>query len=1238
MLEDGEQQSLISIARKPLDHIPASDCPCCSDWVDRLKERTMVVNSPSNPPDQIVSVVPAVFKRHLASHMEQLALFAIPLSVDNEKADSNAAIEDDVDALPGNLDQSTLTFPSSRPSSPASSEGLSDITRNRQDSSKTRDKEERGLRPGKYVESDDDHSEGSETAVNRKPGTLSSPRQANISAKRSHLSDLGIDRPSSADNMTGQQPDWATFHNVQMKDLEDVDSKEIERQGILHVIVQSEEAYVTRLDLLYTGFRDRLISAQPPVIDPNRLDGFIRVVLGKVDAVKRANEDHLLPQMRYRQQEQSPWIIGYSDIFREWVKIAEQAYFAYATALPDANFLIRQEADKNVAFQGFLDATRSLSKQNWNKLLNAPLTQIREYTLFLERVFHLSAPDSEECLNLRCAINEIKDIASRCELVATAKTRPEWYYSSDGTVDAPYPEPVTHTPPPPLWLSKELAELKKKYPNGLFEATMRYVITDQATMASIKVDRNSPLPQNAKSQYAPRIRCLDCPGKLYTAGPGQTLENFEVHLSNRLHTANVEMRLVSEELVKVLELSPEDESKLKLSSGEKLYFSHLFALADTEKLGVVTGERALRFFESTEVANEVLGEMWQIVDSENRGLLTPFGFCQFLRLVGHYQDGRNPTLEATSIPGPAPKFKGITNPFVSDVKDPAFTDSLSDVEIDSVQPTRGDAVDSTHKSANEDRTGPQVLFESMKDVLMELKACEQAHPFLQHVNETEAPEYYTVIKHPMAISTVMEKLQERRYRSKHEFGDDLMLIWANCLKYNADPAHPLREKALYMKNETEKLVPLIPNIFIRDYAEAKTGAKGEPQDATVLGTEKRSSSPTPLGYERLADDPFPYPAFLRYTKEEAQLKFVDLEWEQRKRLASGVKEADASPWVRVDQSLTKNRNRYANVDPYANNRVKLKVPEPYNDYINASPIELVSSKSKTVTKFIATQGPKQDTISHFWRMVWDETNSYAEIIMLTQTHESGREKCYSYFPRSHEDEQLRINEHDEFEDGMVYDIVLEDLREYHAVSSHVRDIAMIHFNTSERKRIRHYLFNGWPDFAVPEGNDRRALIELIKMSRKEMGDNFANPRVVHDSAGVGRTGTFIALDWLLQELEEGSLDHLDDDQDPIAEVVDRLRQQRMMMVQGESQFVFLYDVIRGQWRERWIKLHPDEAERLIKPHHEKLTVRGGINLGSELQEVSLEEEFREGESPSRYHRGRGIAVSAKRARKEGNVY
>ncbi|KAF2121764.1 transcriptional activator spt7 [Lophiotrema nucula] len=149
------------------------------------------------------------------------------------------------------------------------------------------------------------------------------------------------------------------------------------------------------------------------------------------------------------------------------------------------------------------------------------------------------------------------------------------------------------------------------------------------------------------------------------------------------------------------------------------------------------------------------------------------------------------------------------------------------------------------KWANEDKIGQEELYESMEKVLMELKAGEHAHPFLQRVNKRDAPDYYTVIKHPMDIGTMMKKLKQLQYKSKKEFVDDLMLIWSNCLKYNADPAHFLRKKALYMRKETEKLIPLIPEITVRDRAEVEAEERRMQRngDADADGAEDSEDEP-----------------------------------------------------------------------------------------------------------------------------------------------------------------------------------------------------------------------------------------------------------------------------------------------------------------------------------------------------------------------------------------------------------
>lgn len=99
-----------------------------------------------------------------------------------------------------------------------------------------------------------------------------------------------------------------------------------------------------------------------------------------------------------------------------------------------------------------------------------------------------------------------------------------------------------------------------------------------------------------------------------------------------------------------------------------------------------------------------------------------------------------------------------------------------------------------------------------------------------------------VIKHPMDLGTMTKKLKALQYRSKQEFVDDLNLIWANCFKYNTTAEHVLRKHAMYMKKETEKVVPLIPDIVIRDRAEVEAEER-RLQMADLDGAEESDDEP-----------------------------------------------------------------------------------------------------------------------------------------------------------------------------------------------------------------------------------------------------------------------------------------------------------------------------------------------------------------------------------------------------------
>jgi len=151
----------------------------------------------------------------------------------------------------------------------------------------------------------------------------------------------------------------------------------------------------------------------------------------------------------------------------------------------------------------------------------------------------------------------------------------QWHYQADGRVDVPFPlsqgQPPVSTQsaqsfsmqnmqtntslssmkaPPPPWLVSEVSALRRKYPSDSFEASMKYAAVERVTnqMLSIKqipTDGEEP-PANMRFQWLPRLKCHDCPGKLYTPGPGTTVENFEIHLRNRLHKERREARVGKE--------------------------------------------------------------------------------------------------------------------------------------------------------------------------------------------------------------------------------------------------------------------------------------------------------------------------------------------------------------------------------------------------------------------------------------------------------------------------------------------------------------------------------------------------------------------------------------------------------------------------------------------------------------------------------------------------------------------
>ncbi|KAJ4316522.1 Rho guanine nucleotide exchange factor [Fusarium piperis] len=212
--------------------------------------------------------------------------------------------------------------------------------------------------------------------------------------------------------------EWHVFYGLKKTDWESKPKKEVERQNILHEIVTGEENYIKQLDIFRRYYRDRLRVMQPPILKPETRDRFLYDVFGKLDTVQDINKDHLLAQLKYRQQEQGPWITGFSDLFREWIRKAKAIYVEYASAYPNAVYTVRREADRNMYFKRFLDEMQRhkiASKQDWTHYLIAPIQRLQRYILLLESVEHKMKSDSEERTNLIKAIQEIKVVAHECD-------------------------------------------------------------------------------------------------------------------------------------------------------------------------------------------------------------------------------------------------------------------------------------------------------------------------------------------------------------------------------------------------------------------------------------------------------------------------------------------------------------------------------------------------------------------------------------------------------------------------------------------------------------------------------------------------------------------------------------------------------------------------------------------------------------------------------------------------------
>ncbi|XP_073420708.1 receptor-type tyrosine-protein phosphatase O isoform X6 [Dendrobates tinctorius] len=268
--------------------------------------------------------------------------------------------------------------------------------------------------------------------------------------------------------------------------------------------------------------------------------------------------------------------------------------------------------------------------------------------------------------------------------------------------------------------------------------------------------------------------------------------------------------------------------------------------------------------------------------------------------------------------------------------------------------------------------------------------------------------------------------------------------------------------------------------------------------------------------------------------KDSDYKF-SLQFEELKMIGLDI------PHSAADLPVNRCKNRYTNILPYDFSRVKLITTEEEDsaDYINANFIPGYNSSQE----YIATQGPLPDTRNDFWKMILQQKSQV--IVMLTQCNEKRRIKCDHYWPFTAEPVSYG-------------DIVVEVVSEEEQPDWTLRVFRMSY--VAEAQHVMHFNFTAWPDHGVPAASAAESILQFVYMVRQK-ATKTKGPITVHCSAGVGRTGTFIALDRLMQHIR----DHEFVD---VLGLVGELRSFRMSMVQTEEQFIFLHHCVQLMWKKK----------------------------------------------------------------------
>ncbi|XP_035003715.2 receptor-type tyrosine-protein phosphatase O isoform X2 [Hippoglossus stenolepis] len=277
-----------------------------------------------------------------------------------------------------------------------------------------------------------------------------------------------------------------------------------------------------------------------------------------------------------------------------------------------------------------------------------------------------------------------------------------------------------------------------------------------------------------------------------------------------------------------------------------------------------------------------------------------------------------------------------------------------------------------------------------------------------------------------------------------------------------------------------------------------------------------------------------FDAYFKEMSKDSAYKF-SLQFEELKSVGLDLSH-DAA-----DLPVNRPKNRYTNILPYDFSRVQLisMHNDEGSDYINANYIP----GYKHAKEYIATQGPLPETRNDFWRMVLQEKSPI--VVMLTQCNERRRVKCDHYWPFT--DEPVMYGE-----------ISVEMLSEAESLEWTIRKFRLGY--ADESQDVLHLNYTSWPDHGVPTVNAIESILQFVHIVRQQ-ANRTKDPIIVHCSAGVGRTGTFMALDRLMQHIREHEFAD-------ILGLVSEMRSHRLSMVQTEEQYVFIHQCVLLMWQKK----------------------------------------------------------------------